>query len=1120
MGCKYSPYPGGWSKLQTFWEEIVAIWCALRPRRPARLTLWLLAWNFVLLAVPENGWAQATASIVGTVTDQTGASIKEATVTVKSVETGAVRETVTDDHGYYRILSLPVGRQELKAEKEGFRAALRNQIDLVVGQEAVFNLMLPVGTANVNIEVKEENPVINTSPAAISGIVGERQIKELPLNGRSFDTLITLNPGTINYSALKSPNTSTSNGNTFSVAGRRTSENIFLLNGIEYTGSSQLAITPGGVSGELLGVDAIREFNVLTDTYSAEYGKRAGAQVSAVTQSGTNVLHGSAYEFLRNSAMDSPGPFDAGVVSPLKRNQFGASLGGPLKKDRLFLFGNYEGFRQSYNGTIVSVVPDISTRAGMLPDPCTGVLAAVPNATALMEQYASLFWPAANGSELTIPSKGTCSNPPARVPTGTVKTFNNPDDQRREDFGTVRADYQIGKNDTATGAYTIDDGTSIVPLSDPLFSSGTALRMQVLSLNETHIVSPQVLNTATIGFSRASFALSSVLLSTFPANLSFVTGAGPGGIIIGGGATTTANGSITSAGPNNAAGVSNHRNLFTFEDTLRVNRGRHQISFGAWTQRIQDNEDSASRTLGQATFTNLTTFLQGTVNNFQVVPQHTPLGWRSLFGAWFVEDSIRLRRNLTLEVGIRHEFTTGWTEADWRAANYVTDAQGILITNPTIGKSVYSQNNAGRLFSPRVGLAWDVFGDGSTAVRAGYGVYYSLIDDLAFLLNSLPPYNGTASYTGALTSFTPIVPGPPPANTTYAPTGIQQDAKTPMIQEWNLSIERRLAKDTSLRVAYVGSFGVHELLSIDSNSIPAQVCALAAGCPTTTTTPIKTVPQGTLYVPLGTRPNPALSAGFFWLTEGNSSYNALQIDVTRKMGKSLQFRGNYTWSKSLDINSGLTGAQANNQAQMVMDRTDLHMDWGPSALNAAHQSSLSASYELPFGRGQRWRNDTGATERRLISGWQLNGIATLLSGFPFTPLAGSNRSGDGDIRNPDRVSFNPSFTGAIVTGNPDQWFNPAAFVLPPARTFGNVSRGAFTGPGLADLDFSVVKNTQISEKTNLQIRAEIFNLLNRANYGPPNANVFAGFSVSPSAGLIQTTATLPREIQLGLKYIF
>ena len=247
--------------------------------------------------------------------------------------------------------------------------------------------------------------------------------------------------------------------------------------------------------------------------------------------------------------------------------------------------------------------------------------------------------------------------------------------------------------------------------------------------------------------------------------------------------------------------------------------------------------------------------------------------------------------------------------------------------------------------------------------------------------------------------------------------------------------------------------------------------------------------------PLATRPNPFLSAGFFWYTEGNSSYNALEVDVTHRISKGLEFRGNYTWSKNLDINSGLTGAQANNQAQMVLDRNDLRQDWGPSALNAASQASISASYELPFGHSQRWLNDVSRVESKFVSGWQMNGIATFLSGFPFTPLIGSNRSGDGDTRNPDRPSINPSFSGPVVTGNPNQWFNPAAFILPTPGTYGNLGRGTLTGPGLADVDFSLFKNTGITEKTNLQFRAEFFNILNRSNYGPPNTTVF---SITPA----------------------
>ncbi len=600
-------------------------------------------------------------------------------------------------------------------------------------------------------QVLGEAPVVNVTTASVSGIVDERAIKDLPLNGRSFDSLITLNPGAINYSAMKSANTSTSNGNTFSVAGRRTGENLFLLNGVEYMGTSQLAVTPGGASGELLGIDAVREFNVLTDTYSAEYGKCAGAQISVVTQSGTNALHGSVFEFVRNNAFDSAGPFDLSGAPPFRRNQFGGALGGPLKKDRLFLFGNYEGFRQSLDLSSLSVVPDALARTGMLPNSGTGIYSTVSGLNSNILPYMT-FWPApdANG-ELTVPST---TNSSVLVPSGVAFSHNNPNEHLQEDFGTVRSDYNIGNRDTLTGAYTIDNGTSVIPLADPLFASETPLRMQVFSLGETHVFSPELLNNFTFGFSRASFSLIGVnpAVGTTPGTISagaapFVLGAGPGGIVVGGGATTTAGGTITSAGPNNAAGVDNHRNLFTYEDNVRVSKGIHQFSAGVWFERLQDNEDTASRQGGAATFASLTTFLQGSVatNQFQVVPLHTALSWRSFYGAWYVEDSIKVRRNLTIDLGLRHEFTNGWNEAYGRAANYVLNSQNILVTAPVVGNSVFSQNNAARLFSPRVGLAWDVFGNGKTAVRAGYGTYYSLIDALSFLVNSVAPYNGSVS---------------------------------------------------------------------------------------------------------------------------------------------------------------------------------------------------------------------------------------------------------------------------------------------------------------------------------------------------------------------------------------
>ena len=522
-----------------------------------------------------------------------------------------------------------------------------------------------------------------------------------------------------------------------------------------------------------------------------------------------------------------------------------------------------------------------------------------------------------------------------------------------------------------------------------------------------------------------------------------------------------------------------------------MTRGVHQISAGVWFQRLQDNEDTASRRLGVATFSTLTTFLQGTLTNLQVVPDHNELGFRSFFGAWYVQDSIQLRPNLTLQLGIRHEFTTGWNEESGRASNYVTGANGVLLTTPNTGDSAFTQNNATRLFSPRVSLAWDPFGNGKTAVRAGFGTYYSLIDALSFLLNSLPPYNGSVTFTGSLPRLLPITPnapvppscgpGVPSPCAIFAPQGVQANAKTPTVEEWNFTIDQQLSRNSALRLAYVGSFGYHGLLSIDPNGIPAQICSNPAGCTAggiaTSAASQSHVPEGAQYIPVGTRPNPYLSAGFFWFTEGNSSYNALEVDFTHRLSRGLQFRANYTWSKNLDMNSGLTIAQADNQPQMIMDRNDLSRDWGPSALNVANQASGSFTYELPFGRGARWVN-TGGFGGKLVSGWQLNGIVTLLSGFPFTPLIGTNRSGDGDTRNPDRPSLNPSFTGPVVTGNPNQWFNPAAFILPPFGTYGNLGRGVYTGPGLADVDCSLFKNIALAERANLQIRSEFFNVLN------------------------------------------
>ena len=578
----------------------------------------------VLVLWHQPAIAQATAALSGTVQGSSGAALSGVAVSVTSLETGVSRVTTTDGNGTFRVLSLPVGPLEVSAEKKNFKRTVRRGINLIVGQEAVVSLRLELGNLKQEVTISAASPLVNTTTDEVSGFVDERAVKDLPLNGRSWDNLIALNPGAVNF-GLKSANTTTSNGNTFTVAGRRPMDNLVLLNGIEYTGASLVGVTPGGVSGGLLGIDAVREFNVLTDTYPPEYGKRSGGQISVVTQSGTNELHGTLFEFLRNSAMDARNYFDNGPVPPLRRNQFGGALGGPLQKDKLFIFGNYEAFRQSLSVSNVAVVPDTQARQGFLPN-AAGAYLPVANLDPFMLKYMS-FWPMPNGPELTVDGR----------PSGAALSFNSPRQKVREDFGTVRSDYVAGVSDTFSFAYTVDDGDSLTPLADPLFGSNLRLRNQVASAHEVHVFSPHVLNTFQAGFSRAAFNYDSFPLATFSPDTSFVQESGPGGLVISGGLTTTGLSAITSAGPNNAANVLSHRNLFTWTDDVQISTGKHQIGAGIWFQRLQDNENSASTTLGQANFSSLQSFLRGTISNFNVTPNRTGLGWRTLLGAWYLD---------------------------------------------------------------------------------------------------------------------------------------------------------------------------------------------------------------------------------------------------------------------------------------------------------------------------------------------------------------------------------------------------------------------------------------------------------------------------------------------------
>lgn len=1031
-------------------------------------------------------------TISGVVTDATGAALPGATVIVRNLETGAERKLASDDSGHYSAPSISVGTYQVTASKPGFAPATKTGISLVVAQKAQIDLELAVGEVQQAVTVEAEASPVNTTTEQTSGLVGERQVKDLPLNGRSYDELVTLNPAIVNYSAERSGGVGTSNssvGNMFAVSGRRPQENLFLLNGIEYTGASEINLTPGGTSGQLLGVDAVREFNVVTDTYGAEYGKRDGAQVSIITAGGSNQLHGSLYEFIRNSDLDARNFFDQGAIPPFRRNVFGGALGGPIKKDKLFVFGNYEGYRQHLALSDVTLVPDNAARQGYVGSTHVGVS---PAAAALLG-----LWPVQNGPDLG---------------SGIGEAFSHPLQQIREDFGTTRVDYNISDKDTLFAVYTVDDSDANTPSVNPLSLVSESLREQVVSVQEQHVFSPSLLNTFRAGFSRANYFFTGSTPVDLPG---WVAGDPIGAVVVGGGTALNGASQISGAGTNAGSNLAAARNLFTYDDHIGWSHGIHQIEAGVWIQRLQANDSLAQDQYGQASFGSLTSFLEGTVSTFTVVPSPTPLGWRQIEAAGFIQDGIKLRRNLELRIGFRFESTNGWNEAYGRASNYLF-TNGVIDTSPQVGSSALTVNHAKFLPAPRVGLAWDPFGHGRTVIHAGFGIYYSLLDDLDYRLDQNGPFNTTVVEKNIALSKIEFVPGEaPPSGSKVSPSGIQPDPKTPALATWTFKIDQQIAPQTTLSVGYVGSHGYRELLSLDANEPFPTICP-AAPCP-------PSLASGTIYYPSGALPaNPALANSTTWFTNGLSSYNALEVDVSKRLSHGLQLRGVYTWSKSLDDGTAVNSSVGTNAPGFVMFPLNPKLDWGPSTYDVRNLAVINGTYDLPIGHGKSWLGDASGWKERFVGGWALSAILTLQDGFPFTPQLGYNPSNNGDSRDPVRPSYNPAFTGPIILGSPNEYFNPNAFLPPIPGTYGNVGRDVLTGPGLADLDFSVIKNTHVTERVNLQFRAELFNILNRVNFGTPNAVVFSSASPTPAstAGLITSTSTTSRQIQFGLKLQF
>jgi hypothetical protein len=1042
------------------------------------------------IALPALSIAQMVGgTISGTVVDPSNAPLDQAKVIIRNEETATERNLTTAADGTFSAPSVAVGVYSISVEKDGFAPLKRTGITVAVAQHVQLRLPLTVGAVQQVVTVVDTPAAVDTSTLQTQGLVTERQVKDLPLNGRSFDQLLELNPASVSYTTQRQGGVGTSNssvGNMFSVSGRRPQDNLFLLNGIEYTGASLINVTPGGTSGQLLGVEAVREFNAVSDTYGANYGKRTGAQVSIITASGNNELHGSAYEFFRNSALDARNYFDQAQIPPFQRNDFGIALGGPVHRDKVFAFGNYEGYRQHLGLSDVTFVPDAASRA-----------ATVPSVQPLLA-----LWP-----------EGTVD-----LGQGIAVAYSNPSQHVREDFGTTRIDANLTQSDLLFGVYTIDDSDATTPTANPYSAIYERLREQVASIQEQHVFSPQLLNTFRFGYSRASFFFNGIVPASVPG---WVAGAPVGAIVIAGSTASNGASQITLAGANTGSNNDTTRNLFTVDDHIYWTRGHHQIEAGIWLQRLQSNDFLAQNQYGQASFSTLSTFEQGTVSKYTIVPGPTGLGWRTLFTAAFIEDAWKATPRLEVRAGIRFESSTGWNEAQGRASNYGF-TNGVINTTPTVGSSALWDNRAKFMPEPRVSVAWDVFGNGKTAVKGSFGLHRALLDTLDYRLDQTAPFNTTLSYGNTTVSNLPGLSTSSATGGLISPSNVQTNIETPTVLSWTFRVEQQIAPRTSLTVGYIGSHGYHQILSEDQNTPPYVVCP-ASSCPAA-------LPAGTVFYPTTKLANPQLANSTSWVSQGISNYNGLEVDVRGQYGNGLQLRGVYTWSKNLDDGSAWNTSVSANTPAFVSFPGNPKVDYGLAATNISQAAAINGTWELPLGRGHALFSNVSSVGQQFAAGWTLSGIATIQSGFPFSPQLSYNPTGNGDTRNPVRPSLNPNFRGRLYFRTASQWFNPEAYTAPYAGTFGNAGRDSLSGPGLADLDLSIGKTTTIHERLKAQFRAEYFNILNHTNFTTPNPIIFSNGptpskpatapAISPTAGVITATSTTSRQLQLGIKFLF
>jgi len=1072
----------------------------------------------IALAVYPVAAQQITGSIRGTVLDPTGAVVQNATVTAKQVETGLSRSATTNREGNYVLVELPIGHYRLEVEGRGFQRYVREGISLNVNETLAVPVQLAVGTEKQEVQVSADAQLIQTTVTSLGKTVLERELLDLPLNGRNFSQLGLLQPGVTPITpGLAEAGGSLRDGQPYSVNGQRPESNNFLIDG---------ASNYNGVDGGFVlkpPVDAIAEFRILTHNANAEFGHSTGSTTNIVTRSGSNQIHGAVWEFLRNDMFDARNYF-ASEVEPLKQNQFGASLGMPIRKDKTFVFAYYEGFRNREGKTQRATVPSLRERQGDFSE-MNGPLINFFNGQPFPNNQLPFINPLSQNllSFFPLPNSGTN----LFVSTQSVK---QDDDQ----FG-IRVDHYLSANDNLNFRYLFSDSSGVDPLSTagasvPGFPVGEDHRAQNFVAQETHTFSPTMIGVLRFSFFRNKFLFNERLNHTQPSILGFQyqpsLDAAVGSPFIQVNGYTNVGDPIT--GPRNT-----YQNTFDYSGSLTWVRGRHELKFGGGYQRTQMNVLQGIATNGFFVFAPFpinnafASFLFGQPVFFLQGRGDFSRGLRGNALNGYVQDSYKVTPRVTVNLGLRYELPFPYTEIHDRQSLWVPGRQSTVM--PTAPAGLLYPGDAGvpeglipakkNAFAPRVGVAWDPTGNAKWLVSAAYGMfyepYYTGQGGPLQAPISAPPYLQTAQVT--LPNFADPFNGNPPAAgqfvTPMTNLTLSPDLTLPYAQNWDLNVQRSLGNDFLVELGYVGTKGTKLPRFIEGNPavfIPGQSSEdnvdqrrLHSGCT------LADPPSACTYASTG------LIAGI-----SGSSYNALEASMRKRFSHGISFLASYTFSKSLDDASSfnMTGSAAKPVAgenDLAQNPFDLGAERGRSLFDSRQRLVLSYQWSLPF-----WTRPHAWYEH-VLGNWQLNGITTLMTGTPFTVFDSTDVSLQGGA--PEITGFSSNRPNLV--GNPnsgprtaDEWFNLAAFQqLDPvinAGQFGSAGRNIVEGPGYANWDFSAFKSIPVTESKNLQFRAEFFNIFNHTNFRLPDSDIS-----SPNFGRIQA-AQSPRLVQFALKFLY